>query len=175
MAVRNIRNAFFRLFGYHDRTTADFEKLSNLWGKAEAYKKAGCTGVKYTPTFSMMAIRRSKTAPLLLEEYDRKKGGLTRARTEDGIHASALCRGATIDMTPSHLGRPNEREDPFYLAGFFPPTSFGVERRWTEDEGYSSLSESDTDDVPPTPEDSIATEGALAGKVMRWLVGLLVV
>ncbi|KIK12958.1 hypothetical protein PISMIDRAFT_419702 [Pisolithus microcarpus 441] len=97
-------------------------------------------------------------------------------------------------MTPSRLGRPNEREDPFYLAGFFPPTSFGVERRWTEDEGYSSLSESDTDDVPPTPEDSIATEGALAGqsvlqlvvaqnvsiffytgKVMRWLVGLLVV
>lgn len=123
-----------------------------------------------------MALRRSKTAPLLLEEYDRKKGGLTRARTEDGIHSSAPCHGTTIDMTPSRLGRPNEREDPFYLAGFFPPTSFGVDRRWTEDDGYSSLSESDTDDVPPTPEDhSIVEEGALAGKVMRWLVGLLVV
>lgn len=114
-----------------------------------------------------MALRRSRTAPLPLEEYDRKHDGLTRARTDDDVGVSALRQ---------RIGRPYEREDPFNLAGFFPPTSFAVERRWMEGDGCSSFSESDSDmDAPPTPEDNITTEGALPGKVMRWLVGLALV
>lgn len=111
-----------------------------------------------------MALRRSRTAPSsLLEEHDRKCVGLTRARTEGDIHAGA----SSFDR--------DERGDPFNLAGFFPPTSFAVERSlWTEDGGHSSFSESDSDS-PRTPEDNdaIATGSALPGKVMRWLVGLL--
>ncbi|KIJ68562.1 hypothetical protein HYDPIDRAFT_81673 [Hydnomerulius pinastri MD-312] len=127
-----------------------------------------------------IVLRRSKTAPQPLDEYDTKHATLTRAKSSlNDLSRLHLQQSTTLPSygqgsllkNVSPLGTPHEREDPFSLAGFFPPSSrfappFSEGERWEwlrhdEDRYVSprdelrsvySFTEDEADgSLPPTP------------------------
>ncbi|KAG6334495.1 hypothetical protein ID866_4590 [Astraeus odoratus] len=144
--------------------------MANVWGR-DGYD-TGYASISWKMT--MTPLRRSKTAPESLDEYDGKNVALTRTKTRYGDLAllgySGLGQYELADHKPvSPPGGPYEREDPFNLAGFFPPPRFagtpgdGEQWQWLRTEGYArqdetgSLYSETTSNFPSTPGSAVST------------------